>query len=92
MAAYLASFPQDPIPPGSCYNNQYLYLSDVYNQCGVGNNALATRYTIYTTLENQSSTNLDVGNAYDSWLMGGAGACGAARPNFKICSGGGCRQ
>jgi prepilin-type N-terminal cleavage/methylation domain-containing protein len=87
---FLSPFPQDPITPGDCYNNQYLYISDQYNNCGSGNNALATKYTIYATLEDQSSTNLNAGSATDAWLMGGAGACGSPRPNLKICSGAGC--
>ncbi len=96
IAEFLTPFPADPVLPGDCYSTQYLYISNQYNNCASGNNALATRYSIYATLENQSKTNLDPTNGYDAWLIAGNGngACSGitARPNFKICSGGGCIQ
>ncbi|PIQ91523.1 MAG: hypothetical protein COV70_03240, partial [Parcubacteria group bacterium CG11_big_fil_rev_8_21_14_0_20_39_22] len=92
MAEFLSDFPEDPISPGNCYNNQYLYISNRYNTCTQGNNAQATAYSLYATLEDQSSSNLNSSISSDAWLMGGAGACGSPRPNFKICSGGGCRN
>ena len=80
---FLSTVPADPIAPGDCYNNQYLYLSNQYNNCGAGNNALATTYALYATLEDQSKSNLsNTGN--DAWLKGGAGACGAGVPNFRV--------
>ncbi len=95
MAQFLTTFPHDPILPGNCYNTEYLYMSDDYNSCGsVSNpdNAIATKYVLYATLEDQSTSNLSAVNSpiYDAWLLGGAQACGSPRPNFKVCSGGGC--
>ncbi len=84
MANIIAKLPADPIAPGDCYNNQYLYLSDQYNNCTAGNNALATNYVLYATLEDQSVSNLSNAGA-DAWLAGGAGACGVtARPNYRV--------
>ncbi len=92
MAAFLSTFPQDPVTPGNYYNTQYLYVSDEYNTCTQANNARATRYTLYATLEDQSTTNLDAANGYDAYFMAGnQGSGSAARANFKVCSSNGCR-
>ena len=83
LKQFLSTVPADPIAPGDCYNTQYLYLSDQYNNCGAGNNALATKYALYATLEDQSKSNLsNTGN--DAWLKTGAGSCGAGLPNFRV--------
>lgn len=84
MANFITVFPIDPLGAGNCYDNQYLYLSDVYHD-GSGNNARATKWALYTTLEDQSTTNLsDVGA--DIWLKGGAGSCDPNRgvPNYRL--------
>jgi prepilin-type N-terminal cleavage/methylation domain-containing protein len=65
------SVPSDPVAPGTCYNTQYLYISDQYNNCGAGNNALATTYVLYATLEDQSTSNLS-NTGIDAWLKGGS--------------------
>lgn len=82
MDPFLTNFPRDP-QDGDCYNNSYLYLSNIYANCS-GTNASATQYSLYATLENQSGSNLDSTHGWDNWLMGGAGACGSPRPNFKL--------
>ena len=83
MSQFLSKFPVDPIAPGDCYNNQYLYISNQYNNCSTGNNALATTYALYATLEDQSKSNLsNTGN--DAWLRAGNGSCGAGLPNFRV--------
>jgi len=84
MANFISSFPRDPLGAGNCYDNQYLYLSDVYND-GSGNNARATKWALYATLEDQSTSNLsDVGA--DAWLKAGNGSCDPNRgvPNYKL--------
>lgn len=88
MKTVISVVPADPIPPGDCYNNQYLYLSNQYNNCGAVNslgyaNALATKYALYATLEDQSKTNLSNTGA-DAWLKAGNGACGAGVANFRV--------
>lgn len=83
LKQFLSTVATDPIAPGDCYNNQYLYISNQYNNCAAGNNALATSYVLYTSLENQSTTNLS-NTGVDAWLRGGAGACGAGVPNFRV--------
>jgi len=85
MANFMTVFPVDPLPPGTCYNNQYLYLSDVYHD-GSGNNARATKYVLYATLEDQSTSNLS-NTGDDAWLKGGAGACNPPNrgvPNYRL--------
>jgi len=83
MANYLSVFPIDPLGVNDCYNNAYLYISDVYHD-GSGNNARATRYVLYATLEDQSTTNLST-TGTDAWLRGGAGACGTRGvPNYRV--------
>jgi len=83
LKQFLSTIPADPVTPGDCYNNQYLYISNRYIECDVGNNALATTYVLYATLENPSTTNLS-NTGMDAWLRGGAGACGTDVPNFRV--------
>lgn len=84
MLQFITKFPKDP-NGADCYNNAYLYISNVYND-GSSNNAKATTYVLYATLENQNVSNL--GNplaGIDAWLAGGAGACGgSSRPNYRL--------
>lgn len=82
MLAFIKSFPKDPNGADNCYNNAYLYISNVYND-GSGNNAKATTYVLYATLENQSVSNLS-GAGIDAWLAGGGGSCGSPRPNYRL--------
>ncbi|HEY0908265.1 MAG TPA: prepilin-type N-terminal cleavage/methylation domain-containing protein [Candidatus Paceibacterota bacterium] len=82
MANFLRAFPRDPIAPGDCYDNQYIYISDQYNNCAAGNNALATTYVLYATLENQGSTNMS-GTGIDAWITS-FGGCTTANPNFRL--------
>jgi len=84
MANFITVFPRDPLGAGNCYDNQYLYISDVYND-GSGNNARATEWGLYTTLENQSTTNL-LDTGADAWFKAGNGACDPNRgvPNYRI--------
>jgi len=86
MVNYITVFPVDPLPPGNCYDNQYLYISDVYND-GSGNNARATEWGLYATLENQSTTNL-LDTGADAWFKAGNGACDPNRgvPNYRVGS------
>jgi len=84
MVNFITSFPRDPLGAGDCYDNQYLYLSDVYHD-GSGNNARATKWALYASLEDQSTTNLsNVG--VDAWLRTGAGACDPNRGvvNYRL--------
>ncbi len=85
MTQFMSSFPKDPSGADTCYNNGYLYLSNVYGD-GSNNNAQATTYALYATLENQSSSNLtNTGN--DVWLTSsGYDDCGSARPNYKVAN------
>jgi type II secretion system protein G len=83
MSQFLSKFPVDPIIPGECYNTQYLYLSDQYNNCSAGNNALATTYALYATLEDQSKSNLsNTGN--DAWFKSGPYSCGTGVTNYRV--------
>jgi prepilin-type N-terminal cleavage/methylation domain-containing protein len=83
MLQFIPSFAKDPSGADTCYNNAYLYLSNVYDD-GSGNNAKATSYSLYATLEDQSTSNLDADGA-DGWLASGANACaGSQRPNYKV--------
>ena len=95
MATFLTRFPIDPLTTGGCYDEQYLYISDVYKD-GSGNNAKATKYSIYTGLENQSTNNLSTLSNHDNYLRGDppysaeAWGCDANRKvNFKLTGGGG---
>lgn len=83
MQQFLADFPEDPIPPGNCYNTQYLYVSNEYNTCSSGNNARATSYVLYATLEDQGKTNLS-NTGVDAWLQAGNGACGTPVVNYRL--------
>lgn len=82
MLTYLVKFPKDPNGADVCYNNAYLYVSNIYND-GSSNNAKATSYVLYATLENQSVSNLS-NTGIDAWLAGGAGSCGSPRPNYRL--------
>jgi prepilin-type N-terminal cleavage/methylation domain-containing protein len=87
MLQFLPTFPKDP-QDGSCYNNSYLYISNVYNNCSAPN-AGATQYALYATLEDQTQNNLNPASGTDNWLRGGASACGSSnRPNYKVTTGG----
>ncbi len=82
MLNYLAKFPKDPSGADNCYSNGYLYISNVYND-GSSNNAKASSYVLYATLEDQATSNLsNAGN--DAWLAGGANACTSSRPNYRL--------
>lgn len=88
MKTVISVMPADPITPGDCYNNQYLYLSNQYNNCAAVNslgyaNALATKYALYATFEDQGTSNLSNTGA-DAWLKAGNGACGAGVPNYRV--------
>jgi prepilin-type N-terminal cleavage/methylation domain-containing protein len=84
MANFLSVFPIDPIAGGICYDNQYLYISNIYND-GSGTNASATRWVLYATLEDQSTTNLST-IGIDAWLRAGNGSCDPNRgvPNYRL--------
>ena len=95
MTIFLTRFPTDPLTTTGCYDEQYLYISDVYKD-GSGNNAKATKYSIYTSLENQSTNNLSTLSNHDNYLRGDppysaeAWGCDANRKvNFKLTGGGG---
>ena len=106
FSKFLTSVPHDPAQGpsgGNAYNNEYLYISDVYNDnngntnnnCnGSGNTShFASVYTIYATLSNQSTNNLSSSNNADNWLLTGAGGQATPPPtvNYKLCSLAGCR-
>ena len=84
MTNYIAKFPKDPSGYDTCYNNAYLYVSNIYND-NSSNNARATFYTLYATLEDQTTSNLsNTGN--DAWFLAGNGSCGTTRPNYRLGS------
>jgi type II secretory pathway pseudopilin PulG len=85
ISEFITKFPKDPNSANNCYNNTYLYISNVYND-GSSNNAKATKYVLYATLEDQNFNNLNSPLAgLDAWLAGGAGACGgSSRPNYRF--------
>lgn len=84
MANFITPMPVDPIAGGVCYDNQYLYISNVYND-GSGNNAMATRWVLYASLEDQSTTNLSTVGV-DAWLRAGNGSCDPNRGvvNYRL--------
>jgi general secretion pathway protein G len=56
---FLPSIPKDPSWGDSYYNFSYLYISDAYNLTAI--TPTATKYVLYASLENQSTTNLSNG-------------------------------
>lgn len=83
MSQFLPSFPTDPQNNPSCYASEYLYLSNTYYNPGA-NNASATTYALYASLENQSQTNLDPNNGADVWLRDNFNCIGNRRVNYKV--------
>jgi prepilin-type N-terminal cleavage/methylation domain-containing protein len=79
----------DPVLPGNCYNTQYTYVSDSYNNGAPTNpqgytNANATTYVLYATLENQRISNLS-NTGIDAFMRSYAGQCGSsATPNYRL--------
>ncbi|MBI4155627.1 MAG: type II secretion system protein [Candidatus Zambryskibacteria bacterium] len=60
---FIPQTPNDPKYPNiNCYNAEYAYMSDSFRTPGT----LGTRYVLYATLENQSTTNLNpINPSYD---------------------------
>lgn len=91
MLNFISAVSSDPVPPGNCYNTQYTYISNSYNNGAVANsqgytNANATTYVLYATLENQNVSNVGtVPGSIDAFMRSYAGQCGSsAIPNYRL--------
>lgn len=81
--------PHDPQYPNvNCYNAEYAYMSDSYRTPGT----LATKYVLYATLENQSTTNLNPVDQATTWYdyqmthysPNGWACAGYGLPNYRV--------
>lgn len=79
----MPSCPHDPLHPNNaCYNAEYVYVSESFRDPA----NLGKKYVLYATLEDQSTTNLNLAYWPDSdetgiWIAG----CGSyGTPNYRI--------
>lgn len=82
FAQFITQAPHDPLYPNvSCYNAEYVYISDSFRTPGT----LGTQYVLYTTLENQSTSNLNPGGGgFDNLAVNVWPCPGYGVPNYRV--------